>query len=116
MRKYAMFLCLILISFVALANQIQQGKASYYSSKFVGNKTANGEIYSHEKLTCAHRTLPFGTKLKVVNIKNNKSVIVTVNDRGPFSDSRIIDLSKSAAQQLDFISHGVADVTLEIIH
>lgn len=92
-----------------------EGSASFYADKFVGRKTANGEIYSHNKYTCAHKTLPFGTKLRVTNIANNKSVIVTVNDRGPFVQSRVVDLSKSAAKEINMISQGIAKVQVEII-
>jgi rare lipoprotein A len=88
------------------------GYASYYHDKFVGRKTASGQLYKHEKMTCAHRTLPFGTTLKVTNLSNNKSVIVTVNDRGPFVSGRIIDLSKSAAVKLDFIKAGQTKVKI----
>lgn len=87
-----------------------KGKASYYSSALEGRKTSNGETYSGDSLTCAHRTLPFGTLLKVRNPKNNKEVIVKVNDRGPFVRGRMIDLSYAAAQQLGFVSNGIAEV------
>lgn len=87
-----------------------KGKASYYSSALEGRKTSNGEIYSGDSLTCAHRTLPFGTLLKVRNPKNNKEVIVKVNDRGPFVRGRMIDLSYAAAQKLGFVSNGIAEV------
>lgn len=90
------------------------GYASYYHDKFVGRKTASGQIYRHEKMTCAHRTLPFGTVLKVTNLTNKKSVIVTVNDRGPFVSDRIVDLSKAAAQKLDFIKLGEVKVKIAL--
>lgn len=77
--------------------------------------TANGEIYSHDLLTAAHRTLPFGTYVKVTNIKDNSEVIVRINDRGPFVDGRIIDLSKEAARKLNILSRGVAEVIIEIV-
>ena len=93
----------------------QSGKASYYADKFEGRTTANGEKYRHSKLTGAHRTLQFGTKVKVTNTANQKSVIVIINDRGPFVEGRIIDLSKSAAQKLDFVHEGLTDVTIEIV-
>lgn len=91
------------------------GLASYYADKFVGRMTANGEIYSHDLLTAAHRTLPFGTYVKVTNIKDNSEVIVRINDRGPFVDGRIIDLSKEAARKLNILSRGVAEVIIEIV-
>ena len=95
--------------------QKQEGKASYYADKFEGRTTANGEKYKHSKLTAAHKVLPFGTELKVTNKKNGKTIVVRVNDRGPFVQGRIIDLSKSAAEKLDFIHEGIADVTVEVV-
>lgn len=95
--------------------QKQEGKASYYADKFEGRTTANGEKYKHSKLTAAHKVLPFGTELKVTNKQNGKTVVVRVNDRGPFVQGRIIDLSKSAAEKLDFIHEGIADVTVEVV-
>lgn len=92
-----------------------EGIASYYADKFVGRRTASGEIYTHDKLTCAHRTLPFGTKLKVTNPLNGVSIVLTVNDRGPFSGSRVLDVSKSAAQQLGMIPQGVLRLKVEIL-
>src|SRR5580692_2928704 len=91
------------------------GLASYYADKFVGRRTSSGEIFSQHKMTCAHRTLPLGTKLLVTNTENNKSVIVTVNDRGPFVDTRMIDLTKAAAKKLDFLNDGETEVTIEIM-
>lgn len=95
--------------------QVQTGKASFYGDKFEGRLTASGEKYYHKNATAAHRSLPFGTMLKVTNLANNKTAIVKVNDRGPFVSGRIIDLSKSVAQKLDFVGAGVADVVIEII-
>lgn len=95
--------------------QIQTGKASFYADKFEGNPTSSGEKYRHNKLTAAHKTLPFGTKVRITNLANNEFVEVTINDRGPYVDNRIIDLSKSAAEKLGFINLGLADVKLEVI-
>ena len=92
-----------------------EGVASYYADMFVGRTTANGERYTHKKMTCAHKTLPFGTVLRVTNLTNHKSVIVTVNDRGPFVKGRIVDLSKSAAEAINMVNSGVAKVAVEII-
>ncbi len=89
------------------------GLASFYSDKFEGQQTASGDTYRSSKLTAAHRTLPFGTRVKVTNLSNNRSVTVTVNDRGPFVKDRIIDLSKAAAVKLDYIEHGVTKVKVE---
>ncbi len=92
-----------------------RGKASYYSDKFHGRSTASGEIFDQNKLTAAHRSLPFGTKLKIKNLKNNRSVVVLINDRGPFVDGRVIDLSYEAARQLDMLQDGIAEVECTIL-
>lgn len=92
-----------------------KGKASYYGSEFNGRKTANGEIYDETAMTAAHRTLPFGTVLRVTNIRNGLSVIVRINDRGPFHPDRVLDLSKAAAEELDLIKHGVTEIESEIV-
>lgn len=91
------------------------GFASYYGDGFDGRKTASGAIFDKNKLTAAHRTLPFGTKVLVTNMRNGKSVIVVINDRGPFKGGRIIDLSEGAARQLDMIQSGVVPVEIKII-
>lgn len=96
-----------------LAQDMQEGKASYYARRFSGHKTASGERLHHDSLTCAHRTHPFGTLLKVTNPANGKSVIVRVTDRGPFVRGRIIDLSWRAAKELDIIAKGVAMVIVQ---
>ena len=90
----------------------QTGIASFYADKFNGHQTASGEIFDENKLTAAHKTLPFGTMVKVTNLINNQSVIVRINDRGPFVAGRIIDLSKSAAKKIDLINVGVVKVTI----
>lgn len=100
---------------MAASAQFQTGRASFYADKFEGHLTANGEKYRHSRLTAAHKTLPFGTKVRVTNLGNNKSVDVVINDRGPYAEGRIIDLSKSAAEVLGFVSQGLADVRLEVI-
>jgi len=91
------------------------GKASYYGPKFHGRKTANGEIFDQNALTAAHRSLPFGTMCKVTNRANKKSVIVRINDRGPFVGNRILDLSYQAMKMLDGLQSGVINVRIEII-
>lgn len=98
-----------------LIAQVQTGKASFYADKFEGVFTASGERYRRNKLTGAHKTLPFGTKVRVTNIENNQSVDVVINDRGPYVDGRVIDLSKEAAEKLGFVNKGLADVKLEVI-
>jgi rare lipoprotein A len=115
MRSPIATLILIFLSVTLAISQVQTGKASFYADKFEGNPTASGEKYKHSKLTAAHRTLPFGTRVRVTNLGNNKTVEVVVNDRGPYVDGRVIDLSRSAAQQLDFINAGLADVKVEVI-
>jgi rare lipoprotein A len=90
----------------------ETGLASFYADKFEGRTTANGEKYKHSKHTAAHKTLPFGTILSVINLENGKVVTVRVNDRGPFVKGRIIDLSKSAAKELNFINQGVTKVKI----
>ena len=91
------------------------GVASYYADKFHGKKTASGEIFDQEDYTAAHRTLPFGTKVLVTNIENNKSVIVRINDRGPFKNNRLIDVSRAAAEELDMIKLGIAEVEIKVL-
>ncbi|WP_281275036.1 septal ring lytic transglycosylase RlpA family protein [Filimonas effusa] len=90
----------------------EKGKASYYADKFDGRKTASGEIFRQNKLTAAHRTLPFGTMVTVKNLANGKTVTVRVNDRGPFVSGRIIDLSRAAANAIDIVKQGVASVEI----
>ncbi len=92
-----------------------QGVASYYADEFNGRKTANGEVYDMNEMTAAHRTLPFGTKVKVTNVDSGKSVVVRINDRGPFKDDRVIDLSLGAAKQLGLIAMGTGRVILQIL-
>lgn len=93
-----------------------EGRASYYAHKFHGRKTSSGEVYDMHKLTAAHRTLPFGTQLKVTNLSNNKSVVVRVNDRGPFKKERLIDVSLEAAKRLEMIGPGVIKVRIETLN
>lgn len=93
--------------------QQQRGKASYYSKRATGVRTASGERLHHDSMTCAHRTFPFGTILKVTNLSNGKQVVVRVTDRGPFGRGRIIDLSWGAAKALDMLAQGITTVTVE---
>ena len=99
-------------SFLA-AQDVQQGKASFYAQKFHGRMTASGERLHRDSMTCAHRYYPFGTLLKVYNPANGRSVLVRVTDRGPYVRGRIIDLSWRAAKELDIISKGVAMVVVQ---
>ena len=93
----------------------ETGQASWYGGKFQGRKTANGEIFDTNKLTAAHKTLPFGTVVRVTNLGNNLHVDVRINDRGPFVEGRIIDLSRAAADRLEMTLSGVSPVKIEII-
>lgn len=93
----------------------QRGEASYYADKFEGRQTANGEIYTHRKRTAAHRTLPFGTRVRVTRLDTGAEVTVRINDRGPFKRGRIIDLSRSAARAIGLIAVGVADVEIQVL-
>jgi len=94
---------------------VQTGKASWYGEPHHGRKTASGEIYDMNKLTAAHRTLPLGTRLRVTNVDNGRSVVVRVNDRGPFVDGRVIDLSRAAARELGVRGAGVITVRIEVL-
>lgn len=91
------------------------GIASYYAEEFNGRRTASGEVYDMEELTAAHPTLPFNTRVKVTNLENGKSVVVRINDRGPFKKGRILDLSYRAARVIGLVSEGTAPVRLEVV-
>jgi rare lipoprotein A len=113
-KTYILVLFILCPLFVSLG-QTQTGKASFYADKFEGHPTASGEKYKHNKLTAAHKTLPFGTVVRVTNLANGSTVEVKINDRGPYIEGRVIDLSKSAAEKLGFINLGVTDVKLEVV-
>ena len=117
MKRIKLALATLLLAFAGtLSAQITEvGLASFYADKFDGRMTASGETFSQKKMTAAHRTLPFGTVVRVTNLDNNLSVDVTINDRGPFVEKRIIDLSKAAAEKLKFISKGTASVKVEVL-
>lgn len=93
----------------------QQGVASYYSDRFHGRKTASGDRYDKSAMTGAHRSLPLGSKVRVTNLGNGKSVVIEINDRGPWAGKRLLDMSRRAAQDLGMISSGVAKVQLEMV-
>jgi rare lipoprotein A len=114
MKKTGLLIFMVCLYGMAIA-QTQTGKASFYADKFEGQPTASGEKYKHSKLTAAHKSLPFGTKVRVTNLANNESVEVVINDRGPYVDGRVIDLSRSAAEKLGFINLGIADVKLDVV-
>ncbi len=95
--------------------RVETGTASWYGPDFHGGKTANGETYDMNSMTAAHRTLPFGTILKVTNLNNGREALVRVNNRGPYLRSRVVDLSKAAAAELGFMGRGLAKVRLEVV-
>lgn len=107
--RYVLFVAFTIMGFISLHAQ-QRGKASFYSRRATGARTSSGERLHHNDFTCAHRTHPFGTKLRVKNLNNGKEVVVRVNDRGPFGRGRIVDLSWGAAKALGMLSQGVVAV------
>ncbi|MFD1008756.1 MULTISPECIES: septal ring lytic transglycosylase RlpA family protein [Oceanisphaera] len=125
LRKYGWLVLLIILqscssdpnTFVAPERSnvvsVQQGKASYYGARHHGRKTASGEPFNKNALTAAHRTLPFGTRVRVTNLNNQQSIVVRINDRGPYAKGRIIDLSEQAAREINMIRAGVAKVKVE---
>jgi rare lipoprotein A len=109
-------LLLLLVSAVgAVAEPDMEGLASWYGGKFHGRLTSNGETFDTNTMTAAHKTLPFGTVVKVTNLDNGLSAVVRINDRGPFVEGRVIDLSRAAAEQIDMVGTGVAKVSLTIL-
>jgi rare lipoprotein A len=120
LKSAALLTCLtLLLSGCASQGQIDpdgyraEGQASYYGARHHGNKTASGERFDQNALTAAHRSLPFGSWVQVTNLRNNKTVVVRINDRGPYAKKRIIDLSQKAAEQLDMLRDGVVPVRVE---
>lgn len=95
--------------------KVFKGQASWYGKKFHGKRMANGKRFDMRKLTAAHRTLPFGTKVRVTNLANGRKVIVTITDRGPYAKNRVIDVSKRAAKDLGFVKAGVTHVRVEVL-
>ena len=120
-RKFFLPSFLLLLAAIAITSCsgsrkfTQVGKASYYSNKFQGKKMANGDRYRKGKLTAAHKTLPFGTKVKVTNQQNGKTVKVKITDRGPHVRGRIVDLSRAAANRIDMVEAGTVPVKLKVI-
>ena len=109
-----MLCAVILLAANSCAHKITEtGKASFYADKFNGRRTANGEVFRQRKKTAASKTLPFGTRVKVKNLSNGKTVKVRINDRGPFVEGRIIDLSKKAAKKIGMIRAGVQNVQIK---
>ena len=108
-----LFSSAVILSFST--DNLEKGTASYYGKSFEGRKTASGEVLRNDSLTAAHKTLKFGTMVKVTNLKNDSVVVVKINDRLPKSSTRVIDLTIGAAKQLNFIKVGLTPVTLEIL-
>lgn len=98
-----------------IIRQIQSGLATFYHAAFHGRRTASGEKLDNNAFTAAHRTLPFGTRVRVINLSNNRSVVVRVNDRGPMLRDRVLDLTQRAARELGFLLHGITRVEFEVI-
>lgn len=111
---------MILFSFSTTAcakhKNLQVGKGSWYGKKFHGRRTANGERYNMYAYTAAHKTLPFNSMVEVTNLKNNRKIIVRINDRGPYARGRIIDLSYLAAKKLGYINQGVAKLRVKVLY
>ncbi len=95
--------------------EFKTGLASWYGEECEGNLTANGEVFDYQALTAAHPTLPFGTRIKVTNLRNNRSLVLRINDRGPGIPGRLVDLSKEAARRLGFFRSGVVPVRIEVV-
>ena len=112
MVKQILFSLLVISLLSSCGYTTRKGLASYYADSYEGKTTANGEVYRQGKITAAHKTLPFGTKVEVTNLANNKSVVVRINDRGPFIRGRIIDLTKAAAKEINMVGVGVAKVKI----
>lgn len=114
LRTYLLFgLLAVLAGCSTFGGGHETGKASYYGDRHHGQQTASGERFDQRGLTAAHRTLPFGTRVRVINLDNGRSVVVRINDRGPFVRGRIIDLSRAAAERLDMLRAGVVPVRVE---
>ena len=129
MKKFTLIIGLSVMSMMLISNPsrayhssqdtaaiFQSGIASFYANKFNGRLTANGEIFSNSKMTAAHKTLEFGTIVRVTNRRNGRQVMVRINDRGPWIKGRVIDLSRAAAREIGMIKRGTARVDLEILN
>ncbi|MCK5153346.1 MAG: septal ring lytic transglycosylase RlpA family protein [Spirochaetales bacterium] len=115
MYKRLIYIIFLLVIASAWISALEKGEASWYGGKFQGRLTANGERFDTNMLTAAHKTLPFNTIVEVKNLENDKVVHVRINDRGPFVEGRIIDLSRAAASKLNMVGAGVARVEVRVI-
>ncbi len=97
------------------ASGVEEGIASWYGNEYHGRLTASGEVFNQEAMTAAHKELPFGTIVKVTNLRNRRTVVVRINDRGPFIRGRIIDLSRGAARELNMLHDGIVPVRVEVL-
>jgi rare lipoprotein A len=113
---FFLFLLFFFINSLAQKNEPAFGNASFYHDKFHGRETSNGEVYDKDDFTAAHKTYPFNTILLVTNKKNNKSVVVRINDRGPFKRSRVLDLSSAAAKKIGMVPYGVVPVKIKVLN
>ena len=114
-RAYVTVLLFFSQIFLFAQTKDQTGYCTFYADKFQGHHTASGELYNKDALTAAHRSLPFNTLVEVTNLRNNKKVVVRINDRGPVSHSRLLDVSKAAAIALDMVSYGVQKVSIKVL-
>ncbi|MEO6303141.1 MAG: septal ring lytic transglycosylase RlpA family protein [Bacteroidia bacterium] len=112
---FACFTCFLTLRSQVNSSKTETGVASFYAKKFEGKKCSSGERFHHDSLTAAHKTLKFGTKVKVTNLKNDSIVFVTINDRLPKSSKRKIDLTLRAAKQLNFVTKGLTKVRIEVL-
>ncbi len=114
--RMAVFVMLVTVAIAgnAAAQTSEEGIANFYSDKFEGKKTASGEVYNKSGLTAAHKKLPYGTKVKVTNVENGKSVVLTVNDRMAASNTAVIDVTRRAAEELGFVKAGKTKVKVEV--
>ncbi len=124
LNKTINLLFLVLLSIALYSCSVNKGKSSssyqsttvsYYANKFNGNKTASGEEYKHSKMTAAHKTLSFGTKVEIINIENSKKVLVTINDRGPLKAGRAFDLSQGAFKKIGNLNDGILKVKYKVL-
>lgn len=111
---YSLLILLLCQIYMGCSRKIVElGKASFYADKFIGRKTASGTVFRQNRMTAAHKTLPFGTKVKVTNLSNGRKAKVRITDRGPFVEGRIIDLTKKAAKRLGMVNAGIVKVEIK---